>query len=81
MLSTDPHHSAFGATAYTAGIKEVMTRFNVSLQVAILGMSIYFWVCIMTMTTPMEDVEMNMVLTCDEHSGRLLRTYSHTAFF
>lgn len=34
---------AFGATSYTAGITGVMARFGVSMQVAILGMSLFFW--------------------------------------
>jgi MFS family permease len=34
-------HSAFGLTSYTVGIPEVMTEFNVSMPVAILGMSLY----------------------------------------
>ena len=35
--------SAFGATVYTAGLAGVMERFGVSMTVAILGMSLYFW--------------------------------------
>ena len=38
------YFSAFGATAYTAGLKGVISRFDVSMQTSILGMSIYFWV-------------------------------------
>lgn len=34
-------YSAFGATAYTAGISEVMEKFDVSMTVAILGLSLY----------------------------------------
>ncbi len=33
--------SAFGATAYTAGITQVMTRFGVSSTTAVLGLSLY----------------------------------------
>ncbi len=35
---------AFGATSYTAGLHSVISHFHVSMQVSILGMSLYFWV-------------------------------------
>ena len=37
----DDLSSAFGATAYTAGITGVVTHLDVSMQVAILGLSLY----------------------------------------
>lgn len=33
--------SAFGITSYTAGLSEIVSEFNVSMTVAILGMSLY----------------------------------------
>lgn len=35
--------SVFGATVYSAGITGVTKRFDVSMTVAILGYSLYFW--------------------------------------
>ena len=39
--NTNQPHRAFGITSYTVGLTGVMARFNVSMTVAILGMSLY----------------------------------------
>ena len=41
MLTKRPR--AFAATSYTAGINPIMMQFGVSMQVAILGLSLFFW--------------------------------------
>lgn len=45
--------SAFGVTVYTAGITEVITRFDVSYTIAILGLSLYLLgIAFAPITTP-----------------------------
>jgi MFS family permease len=41
--SSNSQARAFGATAYTAGITEVIMRFNVSMTSAILGLSLFLF--------------------------------------
>lgn len=42
-IISNKRSSAFGLTAYTAGLSEVVTRFDVSMTKAILGMSLYLF--------------------------------------
>lgn len=45
--------SAFGATAYTASVTGVVTHLNVSMQVSVLGLSLYLLgIAFAPITTP-----------------------------
>ena len=72
--------SAFGATSYTAGLKGVIERFDVSMQHSILGMSIYFWVWQFWDISFLSKASVVQNLMQHVMTGNLFRTYLHTSY-